>query len=419
MMEDGNAAGKTTVVAALSFMKAAVLGGSLPQGAIRDCCRCGKGHKNEETVFDIQFQIDGQAYDYGFGCLLADLKITSEWLHALGAESKLLFQRDEAESMECTGMEDGASDSDRMRLDVYRDDFLHKEASGLGSDLFLSAMNAGRSFPQESPLSAFHRAMRWFAEGVDVIGAGQVPATTEYYADGSSLDKVAQVLALLDTGITGLEKQRLSMDEPENYMPPEALLTLRQFLKASASQTPDGKLSATFRSDNAFLGIDLKGSEEPRATVLKIRHEDSLYDFGFQDESDGTKRLFDLMDFLLTHSHEKAFVIDELSRSFHPMLTQQLVKLFNEVHAEDGCQLIFTTHEDAIMSYEYFRRDEIWFVERGSDGCTRLYPLDRFAQDGARSDARIGKKYMEGRFGGVPHISGSGALEALSTKPDE
>jgi len=40
-------------------MKAAMLGGSLPQGAIRDCCRCGKGHKNEETVFDIQFQIDG------------------------------------------------------------------------------------------------------------------------------------------------------------------------------------------------------------------------------------------------------------------------------------------------------------------------------------------------------------------------
>lgn len=42
-----------------SVVKAAVLGGSLPQGAIRDCCRCGKGHKNEETVFDIQFHIDG------------------------------------------------------------------------------------------------------------------------------------------------------------------------------------------------------------------------------------------------------------------------------------------------------------------------------------------------------------------------
>lgn len=139
-----------------------------------------------------------------------------------------------------------------------------------------------------------------------------------------------------------------------------------------------------------------------------------MYDFDFQDESDGTKRLFDLMDILFTHSHEKAFVIDELSRSFHPMLTQQLVKLFNEVHAEDGCQPIFTTQEDAIMSYGYFRRAEIWFVECGSDGCTRRYPLDRFAQDGARSDARIGKKYMEGRYGGVPRISGSGALEALS-----
>jgi len=56
-----------------------------------------------------------------------------------------------------------------------------------------------------------------------------------------------------------------------------------------------------------------------------------LYDFSFQDESDGTKRLSDLVDFLLMHSHEKAFVIDELSRSFHPMLTQQLIKLSSPI----------------------------------------------------------------------------------------
>ena len=68
------------------------------------------------------------------------------------------------------------------------------------------------------------------------------------------------------------------------------------------------------------------------------------------------------------------FVIDELNRSFHPMLTQHLVELFNQVHANDDCQLVFTTHENDIMSYEYFRRDEIWFVERDEEGLSRLYP---------------------------------------------
>ena len=108
------------------------------------------------------------------------------------------------------------------------------------------------------------------------------------------------------------------------------------------------------------------------------------------------------------------FVIDELNRSFHPMLTQHLVELFNQVHANDDCQLVFTTHENDIMSYEYFRRDEIWFVERDEEGLSRLYPLDDFAADGARSDARLNKKYLEGRYGGVPVIDLSRARAALN-----
>ena len=79
------------------------------------------------------------------------------------------------------------------------------------------------------------------------------------------------------------------------------------------------------------------------------------------------------------------------------MLTQQLVSLFNEVHANDDCQLVFTTHENDIMSYDYFRRDEIWFVERGEDGASRLYPLDDFAAGDARSDARLIKRVPGGQ----------------------
>lgn len=119
------------------------------------------------------------------------------------------------------------------------------------------------------------------------------------------------------------------------------------------------------------------------------------------------------MDLLFTKSKDRVFVVDELNRNFHPMLTQHLVELFNEVHADDDCQLVFTTHENDIMSYRYFRRDEIWFVERGEEGLTRLYPLDQFASGDARSDARLGKRYLEGRYGGVPVIKLSRARAAL------
>ena len=119
------------------------------------------------------------------------------------------------------------------------------------------------------------------------------------------------------------------------------------------------------------------------------------------------------MDILFTSSKDKLFLVDELNRSFHPMLTQQLVSLFNRVHAQDDCQLIFTTHENTIMSFDYFRRDEIWFVERDRHGYSRLFPLDKFADNGARSDARVNKQYLEGRYGGVPVLSTGRALDAL------
>lgn len=41
------------------------------------------------------------------------------------------------------------------------------------------------------------------------------------------------------------------------------------------------------------------GCGEPEITTLVLKHEKSLFDFSFQEESDGTKRLFDLMDMLM------------------------------------------------------------------------------------------------------------------------
>lgn len=409
----GNAAGKSNLVRALSFMKAAVLSGSLPQDGIREYCRCGEGFASAETTFDVQFQVAGAVFDYGFSCVLSELRVTSEWLYSLEGGPRALFLREGADALDCGGASAAASAEDGVRLGVYVDDFLHAQSQSTGSGLFLPYMCTARSFPPESPLAVFGRAFSWFGSGVEVIGAGKPASSTEYYAESSTLEKVAEVLSSFDTGVSGLRKEEVAMDELEKYVPLELLLTIRELLKANAPKGGDDSFVLTVRNDSFFLGIERKGTGEPRATILKTRHEGSLLDFDFRDESDGTRRLFDFMDILFTGSEDKVFVADELNRSFHPMLTQQLVSLFNEVHAGDDCQLVFTTHENDIMSYDYFRRDEIWFVERGADGTSRLYPLDDFAAGDARSDARLNKKYLEGRYGGVPVISASRARAAL------
>ena len=135
-------------------------------------------------------------------------------------------------------------------------------------------------------------------------------------------------------------------------------------------------------------------------TTLSLKHGNSVADFGFSEESDGTRRLFDLMDMLLkTDDDETVYVIDELERSLHPKLTYHFIELFKKLHEKKNVQLIFTTHEPTIMDQELFRRDEIWFVERSADNCSYLYSLDKYKE---RYDKKLSKAYLEGRYGAIP-----------------
>jgi AAA15 family ATPase/GTPase len=70
-----------------------------------------------------------------------------------------------------------------------------------------------------------------------------------------------------------------------------------------------------------------------------------------------------------------------------------------DLNAGKACQIVFSSHEASIMDQELFRRDEIWFVDRGDDGASRLYSLDRFKD---RFDKDVAKAYLEGRYGAVP-----------------
>ncbi|MDO5023361.1 MAG: AAA family ATPase [Slackia piriformis] len=168
----------------------------------------------------------------------------------------------------------------------------------------------------------------------------------------------------------------------------------------------------TLRNENVFAGIERNGLNEPVATTLEIGHAGSSLAFAFGGESDGAKRLSDFMDILFTKRRDTVFVVDELDRSLYPMLMAQIVKLFADVYANDRYQLVFTTHENDTMADELFRRDEVWLVDRSEDGTPVLYPpfFDSF---NLRSDVRMGKQYLEGRYGGVPILSTTRALSAI------
>ena len=165
----------------------------------------------------------------------------------------------------------------------------------------------------------------------------------------------------------------------------------------------------TMRSEDSFFSITGTNSEEPKVTTLRLHHGNSFFDFDFMEESDGTRRIFDLMDMILNKKENILYVVDELERSLHPKLLEHFLRLFMESHKEQQVQLLFSTHEASIMEQSLFRRDEIWFIERDEKNASKLYSLDRFKE---RYDKLLSKAYLEGRYGAIPVLTDFSFKEA-------
>src|SRR5690242_570884 len=87
----------------------------------------------------------------------------------------------------------------------------------------------------------------------------------------------------------------------------------------------------------------------------------------------------------------------------HTMLTTALLQTHLSTRGPGTrTQLIFTTHDLMLMTQKVFRRDEMWFIERGPSGETKLESLTEYKD--VRSDKDIRKAYLEGCFSGVPRL---------------
>ncbi|MBL4657001.1 MAG: ATP-binding protein [Flavobacteriales bacterium] len=127
--------------------------------------------------------------------------------------------------------------------------------------------------------------------------------------------------------------------------------------------------------------------------------------FRLQEESTGTIKLLAVGGLILEAlAAGQVLVIDELDKSLHPKLTKTLIEVFqNPKTNPKGAQLIFATHDVALLDNELFRRDAIWFVEKEYEGESHLYSVSDIS--GVRRDVPFDKWYLNGRFGATPVIN--------------
>ena len=81
------------------------------------------------------------------------------------------------------------------------------------------------------------------------------------------------------------------------------------------------------------------------------------------------------------------------------MLLKFIVDLFYDENSR--AQLIYTTHDTTLMDKRFFRREQIWFVQKDEFGYSELLALSNFK---VRSDASFEKDYLAGVYGGIPDL---------------
>ena len=129
----------------------------------------------------------------------------------------------------------------------------------------------------------------------------------------------------------------------------------------------------------------------------------------YEKESEGTQKLIDLSGLIFdTLINGDTLFIDELDCRMHPIISEFIVKLFNDKETNpNNAQLIFTTHDTHLLSSKIFRRDQIWFAEKDSMQQTDLYTLnDIILPNGQkpRNDSNYEKNYIAGRYGAIPFL---------------
>lgn len=400
-----NASGKSNLVRAIDFMQNSVLHG-IPKDTNMNYCRLSDINEEQPSRFSVELVINKVRYIYGFEAILSSGQFTKEWMHEVRQNKcKTIFFRDTI-----TGYFDVATYIDDIQL-AERLNFYADDVKCDGTILFLLVMNKNKDtlYDTYSVLSAYKSVYHWFKFKLSVNFPDEPITQFNYFFDSQGSAAAEELLARFGTGIAKvhvcdepIEKLTTQMSK---HLWSELTDNLTEQKKRYAENHPERVPAIMLRSreDHSMYILELV-EDEIKCKTLKFQHQHGQSLYSLKEESDGTIRLLDLLEVLLSNSSDTVYIIDEVSRCLHPLLTKKFIVDFLSLAAERNIQLIVTTHEADLMDLDILRQDEISFIsKRDTDGTSKIYELEKF---GARFDKRIRKAYLEGEYGAIPQMNG-------------
>lgn len=392
-----NGAGKSNFFMALEYFQDMLTNPvNKNTGTKRQAFRFGD-EQNKSSLFDLQFITDGILYRLGFK--VDDQRIVEEWFVRIeGSREIVLYER--------------ITDNEgNVKIEIKNDsnDKLKALATvgGPQNQTFLATIRTNLENKDYS--DDIRRALLWIVEDLVLISP-----TSQFYSLGNELNKnpgfkqfASDFLKSSSTGIDGLEidRQEISEEQLKTILSENEYALIRNKIETqgfAAYNFGEGEIVAEKGFPNRYYSLTIKAKHE---------HETGKnIPLNLSEESDGTKRLLNLIPALhFLGKKWTVFVIDEIDRSLHPLLTIKFIQFFLAACGIKNSQIIITTHESNLLDLDIWRRDEIWFTEKNEHGATKLYSLADFK---VRTDLKINKHYLQGRFGAIPFLGNiDGLLE--------
>ncbi|MGA4839467.1 AAA family ATPase [Streptomyces sp. G45] len=395
-----NASGKSNLLSALRDMRDAVRMSFADWTKLTEVPRqpfkLAPEAAEETSLYEVDLALGVNKVRFTYGFELSDERVEAEWLYAYPRGERVIWFDREADRPP----EDGGEF-------VFSEDGLNGERDQLvgftrPNALFLST-GAALNDPQ---LSAIHR---WFLDNLWLMTPGEdVAARTEW---------TRRLLAEHRTRAQADAKRRARAEtggrSHKRPQPPSP---------APPSDYPERLAQLLAIADLGLTGVDI----DRETGEVALRHRtpdggDAPLDFR-SEESLGTHAWFAFLGPLLhVLDNGSALLVDELDSSLHPTLAGEVVRLFQDPQANPrDAQLVFTTHDATLLGSEVLDRplgrSQIWITAKRKSGESELY---RLTDADPGPDENLERGYLRGRYGGVPRVSVGEIVRELAWREQE
>ncbi|MCI2049505.1 MAG: ATP-binding protein [Lachnospiraceae bacterium] len=314
--------------------------------------------KMAESSFEVYFisseESGAKSYNYGFTVNSSGIK--EEWLNYKSKTSrgdyKRIFYRNGSE-LDLSGI--APKSQENLKIALERETLI----VSLGSKLKIAKLKLIRDWFMNNEFADFGRPVE------NYFLSEQLP---DGFVESKDVqNKVISYFSAFDPSIIGFEVEPIESDDDKKF--------------------------SKVRIDTIHKMID---SDATETIPLKL-------------ESAGTLKMFALYP-LLQEVLETGGVlfVDELNARLHPLLVRTFVITFlNQETNPNHAQLVFTSHDSWQLNSNILRRDEVWFIEKASNGISTLYSLADFVDDDGvkiRKDENFEKNYLLGKYGAIPTL---------------